>query len=92
MLEDNSDIPILSNEEIQLFVDSYNRFGTSVSYSVMKRWIYNTTTDNSTIRKAFKIPYEDLPLLINEICISHAVPSKKSWYGNCIAIRLKIGK
>jgi hypothetical protein len=93
MLEDNSDIPILSIEEIQLFVDAYyNESGLRVPSDTMHRWIYDIEPNESTVRKVLKIPYEDLPLHINDYFISQDDPAQKLWHDACIAIRLKIGK
>jgi len=91
---DNSDMPILTEDDIRMFVVAYKGLGDGykASYDEIYSWIYNTETSDSVVRTILKIPYENLPLYINNYFKDFNEIPQKKWHDACISVRLKIGK
>jgi len=100
---DINKVPHYTDEELELFVGAYNTcdvYGNTITLDKIRNWC----TDDGILHMTLLIPYEELPLYIDNIDYlrltnkyvldKDTVFSRKAkeWYNTCISVRLKIGR
>ena len=86
-------VPLYTTEELQILVNDLNKDVSIkpvyIDCEIMYDLLYNTKNNTSITFLAFNIPYNEIPLHINDEIRGNF---NSNWFRTCLKVRLKIGR